>query len=99
MVMITRPWPGGIEIRDLADAGLPAASVIRPCKIATIEARHAEVLGQIRPALMAEAQTNVRSNRGTWLMGWMSTRVWVDAVRDALVVQVEDDRAVFAGVD
>jgi mRNA interferase MazF len=58
VVMITsaenRRWAGDFEIKDLAAAGLPAPSVIRPCKIATIEARHAEPLGRIKPSLMAE---------------------------------------------
>lgn len=58
VVMITsaenRRWAGDCEIKDFAAAGLPAASVIRPCKIATIEARHVEPLGRIKPALMAE---------------------------------------------
>ena len=58
VVMITsaenRRWPGDFEIKDLQGAGLPAPSIIRPCKIATIETRHAEPLGRITPALMAE---------------------------------------------
>jgi mRNA interferase MazF len=58
VVMITsaenRPWAGDLEIEDLEGAGLPAPSIIRPCKIATIEIRHAETLGQVRPTLMAE---------------------------------------------
>jgi mRNA interferase MazF len=34
--------------------GLPAASVVRPCKIATIEARHAQRIGKLaKPALKA----------------------------------------------
>ncbi|MDE2618540.1 MAG: type II toxin-antitoxin system PemK/MazF family toxin [Sphingomonadales bacterium] len=44
-----RPWHGDIAIGDLALAGLPAPSVVRPCKIATIEARHAERLGRLEP--------------------------------------------------
>lgn len=58
VVMITsadnRRWDGDFEIRDLASAGLPAPSIIRPSKIATIEARHAEPLGRIKPSLMAQ---------------------------------------------
>jgi mRNA interferase MazF len=54
VVMITsaenRPWPGDVPLDDPQGAGLPAPSVIRPCKIATIEARHAERLGRITPA-------------------------------------------------
>jgi len=59
VVMITsaenRRWAGDLEIEDLEGAGLPAPSIIRPCKIATIEVRHAEPLGRIKPALMAES--------------------------------------------
>lgn len=49
-----RRWRGDFEIKDLDAAGLPAPSIIRPCKIATIEARHAEALGRITLTLMAE---------------------------------------------
>jgi mRNA interferase MazF len=35
-----RPWPGDIPIAGFAAlAGLSAPSVIRPCKIATVEVR------------------------------------------------------------
>lgn len=47
-----RPWPGDFVIADLDEAGLPAPSVVRPCKIATIEARHAEHLGRIPSTAM-----------------------------------------------
>jgi len=51
LVMITsvenRGWPGDVTISDLAAAGLPAASIVRPAKIATIEARDAERLGAL----------------------------------------------------
>ncbi|MET0222716.1 MAG: type II toxin-antitoxin system PemK/MazF family toxin [Tardiphaga sp.] len=55
-VMITssdnRPWTGDIAIRNYEDCGLPAPSVVRPFKIATIEARHADRIGKItRPIL------------------------------------------------
>ncbi|MGH7018009.1 MAG: type II toxin-antitoxin system PemK/MazF family toxin [Caulobacteraceae bacterium] len=58
VVMITsaenRPWAGDVEIDDLNAAGLPASSIVRPCKIATIETRHAEPLGRIAPGLTAK---------------------------------------------
>jgi len=47
------------------NSGLPAPSVIRPCKIATIGARHAEPIGRIGPALMAE----VTAAMGAHLVG------------------------------
>jgi mRNA interferase MazF len=60
-----RPWPGDIPIGGRRDeAGLPAPSVIRACKIATIEARHAETLGRIRPAMMAKVAVALRKYLG-----------------------------------
>ena len=49
-----RPWPDDVALgAAYANAGLPAPSVTRPAKIATIEARDAEVAGRIAPALLA----------------------------------------------
>lgn len=42
-----RGWPEDVAIADLAMAGLPAPSVIRPAKIATIDAAVADRLGRI----------------------------------------------------
>jgi mRNA interferase MazF len=42
-----RGWPGDVVIGNLAMAGLPAASVIRTAKIATIEAGDATRLGRL----------------------------------------------------
>ena len=42
-----RGWPGDVLVSDLASAGLPAPSVVRPAKIATIEARDAERIGRM----------------------------------------------------
>lgn len=56
-----RPWTGDVTIEDLAAAGLPAPSVIRPCKIATIEARHAERLGLISVVCLERVLYNVRT--------------------------------------
>jgi mRNA interferase MazF len=55
VVMITsadnRPWPDDVALGDsYAQVGLPAPSVIRPCKLATIEARHAQKLGSLPQA-------------------------------------------------
>ena len=51
LAMITsaehRGWPGDVVIPDLADAGLPAPSIVRPAKIATIDARDAGRLGTL----------------------------------------------------
>jgi len=66
VLMITsaenRGWPGDVEVADLRQAGLPAPSVIRTAKIATIEAKEAERIGsldnecrmQVRQILTAE---------------------------------------------
>ena len=63
VVMITsaenRRWAGDVEIEDLDAAGLPAPSIVRPCKIATIEARHAEPLGRVAPVVMANVSAVV----------------------------------------
>lgn len=69
VVMITsaenRPWPGDAPLGErYAEAGLPAPSVIRPCKIATIEIDHAELLGRIKPALMAKVALALRQYLG-----------------------------------
>jgi mRNA interferase MazF len=45
-----RGWPGDVRISDLAAAGLPAASVVRSAKIATIEALAAERVGTLPDA-------------------------------------------------
>ena len=41
LVMITsaenRGWKGDVAVSDLASAGLPAASLVRPAKIATVD--------------------------------------------------------------
>lgn len=51
VVMITsaenRGWPDDLAIPDLSGTGLPAPSVIRPAKIATIEAADASRLGRV----------------------------------------------------
>jgi mRNA interferase MazF len=51
VVMITsaenRGWPSDVSITALARAGLPVASVIRPAKIATIDAADATKLGSV----------------------------------------------------
>jgi mRNA interferase MazF len=56
VVMITsaanRGWPDDVPIDNLAAAGLPAPSVIRPAKIATIEAADATRLGAVGPAVV-----------------------------------------------
>jgi mRNA interferase MazF len=65
VMMITsaenRPWADDITFGEaFADAGLPAPSVIRPVKIATIEARHAERIGAAPPEITAKALASLR---------------------------------------
>lgn len=54
VVMITsaqnRGWPGDVAVTDLEKAGLPAPSVVRTAKIATIEASDAARLGRLSAA-------------------------------------------------
>ena len=58
VVMITsaenRGWPGDVPITQLATAGLPAASVIRTAKIATIQAGDATKLGKVPAGLLRQ---------------------------------------------
>jgi mRNA interferase MazF len=49
LLMITsvanRGWLGDVPVSDLGAAGLPAPSIVRPAKIATVEAKDAIQLG------------------------------------------------------
>jgi mRNA interferase MazF len=49
VMMITslqnRGWPGDVVVSDLSRAGLPAPSVVRTAKIATMEARASQRVG------------------------------------------------------
>ena len=60
VLMITsaenRSWPSDVNITALEKAGLPSASVVRTAKIATIEARDAEPLGQVTAAVLANVR-------------------------------------------
>jgi mRNA interferase MazF len=56
VLMITsaknKPWAGDVEVAHLEEAGLPAPSVIRCAKIATIEAAAATRIGALQHAQM-----------------------------------------------
>jgi mRNA interferase MazF len=45
-----RRWPGDVAISDLREAGLPIPSIVRPAKLATIEADDAERIGKLPAA-------------------------------------------------
>jgi mRNA interferase MazF len=51
-----RGWPGDVPIADHAACGLPAPSIIRTAKIATIEAKAAEVRGRTSPEALSEVR-------------------------------------------
>jgi mRNA interferase MazF len=72
LVMITsaenRGWPGDIAISDLDLAGLPAPSIVRPAKIATIEARDTQRLGTLAEADRNMAATYIRQTLQTLLL-------------------------------
>lgn len=57
-----RGWPGDVLVSDLAAAGLPAASVVRSAKIATIEAGDAERIGSLPPKDRLQVSKSVRGN-------------------------------------
>ncbi|MBK5926933.1 type II toxin-antitoxin system PemK/MazF family toxin [Rhodobaculum claviforme] len=65
VLMITsagnRGWVGDVAIPDAAAAGLPAPSIIRCAKIATIDAARAEVRGRVLPATFAEVRSRLRA--------------------------------------
>lgn len=68
VMMITsaenRGWAGDVAIRDLTRAGLPAPSVIRTAKIATIEARDAAILGRVPASLLGEVDRHLSATLG-----------------------------------
>ncbi len=66
VVMITsaenRPWPGDVAFgATFTAAGLPAPSVVRPCKVATIESAHAERLGRAPESVMSDVIKSLRA--------------------------------------
>ncbi len=70
VVMVTsapnRPWPNDVSLAThYAEAGLPAPSIIRPAKIATIDAANAEPIGKIGPELTRQVLHQVLSLLGS----------------------------------
>jgi mRNA-degrading endonuclease toxin of MazEF toxin-antitoxin module len=68
VVMITsaenRPWPGDVRLSNPRRAGLSIPSVVRPAKIATIEAAQASRVGSVGPAERRAVQTAIRAILG-----------------------------------
>lgn len=68
VLMITsaenRGWPGDIAIPRHGAAGLPAPSVIRTAKIATIDARDATRLGRLPPRSLRQVLGEVGRTLG-----------------------------------
>lgn len=68
VVMVTsaenRGRPGDAALTDLSGTGLPAPSLVRTAKIATIEARDAARLGQVGPGVRAEVVARVAERLG-----------------------------------
>ena len=69
VLMITsaenRGWRDDIEIEDGGDVtGLPIPSIVRPAKIATVEAGDAERIGRVAPSTMAMVKRALRRNLG-----------------------------------
>jgi len=68
VLMITsaenRAWPGDVSISKPTAAGLPAASVIRTAKIATINAADATRLGRIPAAVLRRVDQHMRITAG-----------------------------------
>jgi mRNA interferase MazF len=66
VLMITsaggRSWPGDVEIENLTLAGLPAPSVIRTLKLATIEAGRAEPVGRVSATTMRSVAAHLRKH-------------------------------------
>lgn len=63
VLMITsaenRGWPGDVPVHDHRAAGLPAPSLVRTAKIATIDARDAEPLGKAPTALLSAVSAKI----------------------------------------
>ncbi len=64
VVMITsaqnRPWPDDVTVTDLETAGLPAPSVVRPAKIATLDVGDAQRIGVAPQALLATVLKQIK---------------------------------------
>ena len=68
VLMITsaenRGWPGDVPVTNLAEAGLPVASVVRTAKIATIEAGDAVKLGKLSVSTLRQVCKHLERELG-----------------------------------
>ena len=62
-------WPEDVLISDLKQAGLPAASVVRTAKIATIKAQDAELIGSLPVADRTQVATALQTALASALAG------------------------------
>jgi mRNA interferase MazF len=69
-----RGWSGDVAVSDLAVAGLPAASVVRSAKIATIETQDAERIGQLPPEDRTHVIEALRGNLAQVVAGQVTGR-------------------------
>ena len=60
-----RSWLHDVPLGEgYGRAGLPAPSTVRPCKIATIEARSADYVGKVDDTIMDQVAAHVRRYLG-----------------------------------
>lgn len=68
VLMITsaenRSWPGDVAVRNLDMAGLPAVSVVRTAKIATIESEDAQRLGCVSASQLGRVRQHLVATLG-----------------------------------
>ena len=56
---VNRGWEGDVDIADITLAGLPAPSVVRTAKIATIDSRDADHLGRVSAEVLQLVQRHL----------------------------------------
>jgi mRNA interferase MazF len=65
VLMITaaenKPWDHDVALPDHRAAGLPIPSIIRPTKVATVEASRARFRGKVPPSIAAKVAAFVKS--------------------------------------
>jgi len=80
VLMITsaenRRWKNDVVVSDLRRAGLPAPSVVRCAKVATIESRHAERIGNLDSSDRSRVAGHLRRILRSTLTPPQSTQPW-----------------------